>query len=248
MRADDADRTRRPGMSSDVARLVRYGHRVHSDADLVAELRRAAGLIHDGPLTGQRFQAVSGLSTSTFLRRFGSWRQALSAAGLADRYSGATVSDKMRQQKARTMTDAELLNELRRIAARTGRLYVTRPELRTLSTVASEAVYIRRFGSWPVALTAAGLTVAPTGRYWTDGQLLANLRAVAERNRRPLTLADLDRPPSTITSHTYRHRYGNLRNALDAMNRQSTSGAKASEPQAQGGLAEQTGGGWASPG
>lgn len=242
MRDDDADRTRQPASSSEARRPM------HSDADLVAELRRAARLVTAGSLTGGRFEAVAGISKSTFLRRFGSWRQALDAAGLADRYSGAMVSDKMRQQKARRLTDAQLLTELRRIAARTGRPYVTRHELRTLSAVASEVVYIGRFGSWPAALTAAGLTVAPTGRYWTDNQLLANLRTVAETHRRPLALADLDRPPSTITSHTYRHRYGSLRNALDAINRRSTLAANASEPQAQGGLAEQIGAEWASPG
>jgi hypothetical protein len=214
-------------MSSEVARRVSRGQQIYSDADLVAQLRWAAGMVTDGPLTGQRSEAVSGLSKSTFLRRFGSWRQALDAAGLADRYGGATVSDKMQQQQARRMTNAELLAELRRIAARTGRPYVTRSELRTLSTVASAVVYVGRFGSWPAALNAAGLTVAPKGRYWTDDQLMANLRGVAEQRRRTLTLADLDRPPSTITSHTYRHRYGTLRNALDAMDRQSTSAANA---------------------
>ena len=222
MRADDADRTRQPASSSEARRPM------HSDADLVAELRRAARLVTDGPLTGGRFEAVSGISKSTFLRRFGSWRQALDAAGLADRYSGRRVSDKMRQQKARRLTDVELLAELRRIAEVTGRLYVTRPELRTRSAMASEVVYIRRFGPLPAALTAAGLTVAPSGRrYRTDDQLLTNLRSVVDAHGRTLTLADLDRPPSTITSHTYRHRYGSLRNALDAMNGQQAAAANA---------------------
>lgn len=214
-------------MSSDIARLVGQGQQVYSDADLIAELRRAAALMPEGALTTKRFRTVSDLATTTFLRRFGSWRQALHAAGLADRYSGQQVTGKMRQQRARTLTDAELLSELRRIAQVSGRPYVTRSELRRLSTVASDVVYIGRFGSWPAALTAAGLTVAPRGRYWTDHDLETNLRTVIAHHRHPPMMADLDRPPSAITSNTYRRRYGSLQGALDKLKDPGSSNSSA---------------------
>jgi hypothetical protein len=175
---------------------------VYSDAQLVAELRRIAALLTDGPLTTMHFGAQGSISTPTLQRRFGSWRQALEAAGLADRYSGRTVSAKVRQQHARRLSN----NELRQIPTRTGRPDLTGADLRARPTV-SKRVYVSRFGSWPAALAAAGLTIAPRGRrYWSDELLAANLgRVIQEHGRTPI-LADLDRPPSSITSGTYRRR------------------------------------------
>ena len=118
----------------------------YTDAELIAEVRPVASLLPEGPLTTLRFRTKASLSTSTLLRRFGSWRHALEAAGLADRYSGRAVSAKMRQQRARTLSDDELTTELRQVTARTGRLSVTVADLRTHSTL-SERVYIARFGS-----------------------------------------------------------------------------------------------------
>lgn len=151
----------------------------YSTAELQAELRRAADLIPDGALSERQFRAVGTVSVATYLRRFGSWREALDAAGLSHRYSGRTVSAKMRAQTARTLTNDQLLAELRRIADHTGRSYVTGLDLRAYSPV-NKSVFIARFGTWPAALAAAGLNMAPRGRYYTDDNLAANLRAVID--------------------------------------------------------------------
>ena len=86
---------------------------------------------------------------------------------------------------------------------------MTGSDLRTHSTV-SKRVYVARFGSWPAALAAAGLTISPRGRSWSDEELAANLSQVIQEHGRPPTLEDLDRPPSTITSGIYRRRFGDL--------------------------------------
>ena len=69
----------------------------------------------------------------------------------------------MHEQRARTLNDAELLEELRQVPARTGRPHVTVADLRTHSTVGTR-VFLDRFGTWPAALAPAGLTVSPVGR------------------------------------------------------------------------------------
>ncbi len=185
----------------------------YSDADLVAELRRVASLMPEGALTKPQFQTRAEVSVSTFLRRFGSWRRALEVAGMPDRYSGRVVSEKMRTQWARTLSDHELLAELQRVAQAGP---VTVSGLRKHSAL-SERVFVARFGSWPAAVAAAGLTLSPRGRYWTDDQLAAILLEVVQRYGRTPTAAELDRPPSVVTSSTYRRRFGNLQRARQTL-------------------------------
>lgn len=113
----------------------------YSATELQAELRRVADLLPDGALSERQFRTLATVSVATYLRRFGSWRQALDAAGLSHRYSGRTVSAKMRAQTARTLTNDQLLTELRRIADQTGRPYVTGPDLRAYSAV-NKSVFV----------------------------------------------------------------------------------------------------------
>ena len=69
-----------------------------------------------------------------------------------------------------------------------------------------------------LALAAAGLTIAPRGRrYWADDELAANLRQVIQLHGRTPTPAEMDRPPSTMTSGTYRRRFGDLARAREAL-------------------------------
>lgn len=67
------------------------------EAALLEELVRVAALLPVGPLTQARFASESSIDPLTFLRQFGSWREALVKAGLEDRYSGRQVTPKMRR-------------------------------------------------------------------------------------------------------------------------------------------------------
>lgn len=191
--------------------LAHRGSR-YSDVELWAELRRVADLTADAVLSERQFRTLATVSVATYLRRYGSWRQALGAAGLSHRYSGRTVSAKMRAQTARRLTNDQLLVELRRIADHSGRPYVTGHDLRAGSPV-NKSAFVYRFGSWPAALAAAGLIVAPRGKHYTDDDLAANLRTVINVYGRTPRLSELDRSPSTVTSGTYRNRYGTLEQA-----------------------------------
>ena len=89
-------------------------------------------------------------------------------------------------------------------------------DLKTHSTI-GKRVYTARFGSWPAALAAAGLTLSPRGRYWSDQELATNQHRVMQLRGRTPTPAEMDRPPSTITSGTYRRRFGDLTRAREAL-------------------------------
>jgi hypothetical protein len=133
----------------------------YTDEALIEELCPVSVSVPAGPLTLQRFDELSRVSSHTMQRRFGSWRQALVRADLEARYSGRTVSAKMRAQRARTLTDAEIIAELRRVAKVTGTTIVVRADVLKHSEILGMKVLIRRFGSFRAALAAAGLKHSP---------------------------------------------------------------------------------------
>ena len=53
---------------------------------LKVELRRAASLLTKRPITRAEFDKIAKVSSSTIVRRFGTWADALNAAGLHDTY------------------------------------------------------------------------------------------------------------------------------------------------------------------
>jgi hypothetical protein len=71
-----------------------------------------------------------------------------------------------------------------------------------------------RFGSWPAALEAAGLT--PYVRHWSDEQILAGLRGLAEELGRAPTQADLDPRPQLFARPLPAVRFGSWERALQA--------------------------------
>lgn len=191
----------------ELTRLLDY-----SDQALLDELRRVASLT-EGAITAAVLLAHGRASPSVYRRRFGGLENALRAAGLADRYSGRTVSRKMRAQRSRTLGDDALLQELRRVAVIVPAL--TQPGFNSHSHL-SASVYPRRFGSWNKALRLAGLSPVPRGRRHTETDYLENLMAVWVHHGRQPNYREMDHPPSRITAGAYERRWGSWRGALAA--------------------------------
>jgi hypothetical protein len=57
----------------------------YDDEDLLAEVRRVAASLPDGPIIQAQVAERSTASIMTMLLRFGSWREVLTRAGLAER-------------------------------------------------------------------------------------------------------------------------------------------------------------------
>ena len=110
-----------------------------SEADLLAELDRMATAEGESP-TFQEMETDGAYSPRTYVDRFGSWNDALDAAGLEPRGSGR-------------VSDAELLTELRRLRDELGTQPVA-DDIRERGEY-SLATYQRRFGSWSNAKDAA---------------------------------------------------------------------------------------------
>ncbi len=176
-----------------------------SDAELIAELRRLASDDDERPTTTDVEERGAHAAT-TYRDRFGSWRDALDAAGFEP-------------PPPQGVTTEELLAEVRRLHDEFGG--------RPTTTVAREhgaysiQTYYDRFDSWGDVLDAAFETVPVedddaadsdeqlnTNTY-TDEELLAEIRRVAD-------VADSDGPPSVpvfnehsnVSDSTIHRRFG----------------------------------------
>lgn len=211
-------------MEFELNRLVSY-----DTASMIAELKRVASLVPQGtPLTSQRFNQHARVDASTIKRHFGGWAAALDAAGIPERYSGRTVSAKMKTQLARGMSDDELLAELVSVAAKLGTDILTQPQFNSYSEVSASAMS-RRFGSWNLALAAAGLNPSRMGRRYTDDDYFENLLDVWTHYGRQPTYGEMELAPSRITPAGYAHRWGSWTKALQAFVERMNSDAPDSE-------------------
>jgi hypothetical protein len=188
----------------ELSRLLSY-----DDASLIAELRRVAKLVN-GVLTQAEFRKRSKASPSIYRRRFGSWETALIRAGFGDRYSGRSISDKMRRHTARGFSDDQLLDELRRVAA----IATLTTETFNEHSAVSASVIRRRFGTWNHALKRAGLSPTNHGRRYSDSDYYENLLLVWSHLGRQPSYNEMNLPPSRITAGGYEKKWGTWRKAL----------------------------------
>ncbi|GAC1624916.1 MAG: hypothetical protein NVS9B13_19910 [Candidatus Acidiferrum sp.] len=153
----------------------------YSDESLLAELRRVAALCTDGPLSRRKFKELSPtVSTSAIQKRFGTWRSALEKAGLAQFYVGTRVTNKMKEQPGKGLTRQEVLDEVGRVHLLAGKpVMLSSKEFKLYGKFSLDTVRTH-FGSWKLALNAAGIGIYRKPRTYTDEQCYENLAVVWE--------------------------------------------------------------------
>ncbi|MGC1106981.1 MAG: HNH endonuclease [Candidatus Acidiferrales bacterium] len=200
----------------------------YTDESLLSEIRRVSAQVSSGRLSSREFVRLSRrVSISTIRRRFGSWQGALSKAGLGHLYSGQKVSDKMKRQLARQMSDSDLIAELRRVYTIVGAGTMNRKQFNTHSNISYEAIR-RRFG-WHKALKIAGITPSLGGgrQKWTTEQCFENLAKVWVHYGRSPYMSEMSTAPSTVHARVYVGRWGTWRRALRAFIHWANSEAEA---------------------
>ena len=113
-----------------------------------------------------------------------------------------------------TITDADLLDDMRRVARQLGHSRLTVREYQRNGRYASVTIK-KRFGSWNAALSEAGLSVS-TVRNLSDEALFDNLREVWMRLGRQPRKRELIQPLSAFTHHPYVRRFGGWLAAIRA--------------------------------
>jgi len=203
-------------------------------AEILAEINRVAELYGSDVLTRKAFDQHAKISSSAVVRKFGGWEAALKQAGLDKRYSGRTVSSRMRTQAAKSLTDDQLILELQSVAKKIGIRTLTMTQFNAHAAINSAAI-VNRLGSWKAALEKAGLTLSPLGRRWSDDDYFENLLKVWTSHGRQPKYAEMDQPPSTITSGAYEAKWGSWKKALltflERVNTTATEDPVRTEPQ-----------------
>ena len=138
----------------------------------------------------------------TYTRRYGSWADALEAAGL---------DPAERSGRHQQVSDDALLADLHRLYEELGRVP-------TATDVVEKgnhgiATYQRRFGSWSEALDAA--EIEPDDDSPSDDELLADLHRLHDERDKVPSLLDVQ-DDGQYTEKQYRTRFGSWSEALDA--------------------------------
>lgn len=186
----------------------------YSDDALLAELRRVANITGTSKLTVAELSKHSKAGITTFRRRFGSWRAALEAAGLGHLYNAIPPATKSRTL-ARQMSDAEMLEEMRRVSRIVGRTDIVADDLRQHAAVGVDAIR-NRFGTLKAALRAADLIETTHGRRYTDDECFENLLCVWTHYGRPPMHKEMNLPPSEVGPKAYTARWKTWNKALHA--------------------------------
>lgn len=169
----------------------------YTDDALLDELRRIAALIPAGePLTKTVYKRHSPrVAHTTIRRRFGGWKEALERAGIGHLYHGHPVSDKMRSQPARGLSNPDIIAELKRVHSVVGKEWLTSNDFNAHSFT-SDASVRSRFGTFRKGLEAAGIPHHPfKARQFRDQQCLENIVEVWTHYGRPPAYREMFQAP-----------------------------------------------------
>lgn len=198
-----------------------------SNNDVLDEIRRVANMSQSTHLTRRLFDKNSKISSSTVVIRFGSWGEALVQAGIPEKYKGVNISQRMRKQEGKRMTDHDLVVCLQKVAKKLGTETLTMSQFNSNASINPETIR-RRFGSWAKALELAGLKISNLGKRYSEDDYFENLLAVWTHHARQPKYREMDEFPSTITSGAYEAKWGSWRKALEAFVKKVSSDSSTS--------------------
>ena len=161
-----SEATRRAGLSDSLP--------VYTREAIIEDLRRVSTFFQDRHFTISAYSQNGRYSPSCIKRRFGGWREALEQADLGERYVGPAVTDRMRAQAGRVMTDNEILEQIRNVAARLGKPALSGADIEANSEI-TQSQMNRRFGSVSTAFKQAGVEHVNHGRRYTENEIFENL-------------------------------------------------------------------------
>ena len=168
-----------------------------SDDELLEDLRVLTDVVGHPP-TATEYRELGGEHEARYYDRFGSWANAVAAAGLEPTFGGPIARK-------------ELLAELTRVAEKFGETPST-SQMRDAGKYSVDTYY-NHFDSWADAIDAAGLDERAPQKITSEG-LLTELTRLAD---------DVDDPPSTgqmnsqgkYSAWTYKNRFGSWSTALE---------------------------------
>lgn len=117
------------------------------------------------------------------------------------------------EESLRGAHDEELLEDLRRSAKTLGRETITMAEYEEVGKTHPSTIQ-RRFGSWPNALTLAGLQPSRSKIGISDDELFENIKSLWISLGRQPRYTEVKAPNSLFSAGTYENRFGSWSKAL----------------------------------
>lgn len=196
-------------MKFEPTRLAEY-----TDEALLDELRRVANVVGRPSLSTADFKDHARVGLTTLRRRFGGWREALGAAGLAHLYNEVPAA-RISRTRARGWTADQIVEELRRVAGLLNRQTLTVDDFKRHATIGADAVRAR-FGTWPKAIRVAGLEPVNHGKRYSDEDCFENLLSVWTHYGRQPRYQEMNASPSIVGGKAYMTRWGTWNRAIHA--------------------------------
>jgi hypothetical protein len=172
-----------------------------SEAELINELHRLYTELSKVP-SFQEMNEHGKYSVYIYTQEFGSWNDAVEAAGYTPRANRESRSKK------------ELITELNRLAGDDDQPPSKREMLKNGSF--SPETYSLKFGSWNTALEAAGFSPRTQGQHITDDALRSELKTLTEQLGQKPTTTDMSEK-GAYSPGTYIRRFGSWKEALETL-------------------------------
>lgn len=176
-----------------------------SKEQLLAEITRLRDELNKLP-SFQEMNEHGEYSVYTYTQEFGSWNDAVEAAGYTPRANRESRSKE------------ELITELKRLADSDDHSPSKRDMLESGSF--SPNTYKSKFGSWNAALEAAGFSPRTQGQQITDDALRSELKTVTEQLGQKPTTTDMSEK-GAYSPGTYIRRFGSWEEALETLDSDS---------------------------
>ncbi|MFQ6009650.1 MAG: homing endonuclease associated repeat-containing protein [Candidatus Aenigmatarchaeota archaeon] len=167
----------------------------YSEQELIELLQNKAKELGKTPSKREIDRDKSMPRSSTYMRKFGSWNNALEEACL----------------EIHNYTQEKLIEVLQHKADDLGRAPTAR-EIETDKNMPGVNTYCKHFGSWNSALKAAGLE--SKYREYSNEELIKALKEKAKELGRPPTTMEMNKDKSIPSAHTYNQRFGSFNKAL----------------------------------
>lgn len=122
---------------------------------------------------------------------------------------------KLSRVRGTPVTDAQLLDDLKRVAGLMGGDTTTQPQYSQYGRFDMRNMS-RRLGGWDAALSAAGLSLSSYKGEYSDERLFANILVLWQHLGRQPRRAELAFSPSEISQSPYQRRFRSWTGALEA--------------------------------
>lgn len=180
-------------------------HRNLSKEELINDLKRISVFLHKSYISRSEYETNGKYSASPYLRCFGSWTNALSAAGLETHKN---------KNDYKIIPDNYLIEDMKKVSTLLNKESVSTKDYSMYGKYKVQTI-LSRFSSWSNALNIAGLK--PTSyKEITDVNLFDEIERLWINKGSQPTTTDIKNGLSKYSLNTYSRRFGGWRNALKA--------------------------------